>query len=345
MNVDLGFVEECSSGLLTNKYFPSKIGGKPAWLELKSLPKFKQLQCESCKEPKTFLCQVYAPDEDNPECFHRTVYVFVCRNPDCNIPNSSQNFAVFRSQLEVTNNFFSEDPPDEDTESPAIPSPVTLCLICGCRGPMSCARCKKASYCCQSHQKADWKNHKVNCNAESTSNTSETPQTVLFPEFELVIEPEPSELEKDQQETEEEANSRRLEEFKKLQEEGKTGDLKDLPETELSQYAQSAEDVEDKTFKKFKKRIQRSPEQVLRYERNGKPLWITENTEEIKIPYCDNCGFERTFEFQIMPQLLNHLKDDKLDWGVLAVYTCKNDCSVLEGGYSIDYLIKQDISS
>lgn len=30
--VDLGFAEEQESYLLTNRYFPSKIGGKPAWL-------------------------------------------------------------------------------------------------------------------------------------------------------------------------------------------------------------------------------------------------------------------------------------------------------------------------
>lgn len=88
--VDLGYIEECSSAFLTNRYFPSKVGGKPAWLDLKNIPKSKDLECEVCKEPRIFLCQVYAPVEDNEDCFHRTVYVFVCRNQDCNLANQSQ---------------------------------------------------------------------------------------------------------------------------------------------------------------------------------------------------------------------------------------------------------------
>lgn len=56
--IDLGFVEECESWLLVNKFFPSKVGGKPAWLDLKNIPKAKELECDQCKEPLVFLCQV-----------------------------------------------------------------------------------------------------------------------------------------------------------------------------------------------------------------------------------------------------------------------------------------------
>lgn len=260
-----------------------------------------------------------------------------------------RNFVVFRNQLKVDNEFYSPNPPDDESEEPAIPSPVSLCSVCGCRGPLSCSRCKKITYCSQVHQKHDWKIHKSNCNTE-TNNVphSDSLSSMLFPEFELVMEAEPSEFEekKPSKETEEEANQRRLKEFEQLEEEGKTGDFKEVPETELSQYAQTADEVDDKTFRKFKKRTQRSPDQVLRYHRKEKaePLWITDKVD-FTIKDCENCGFERTFEFQIMPQLLNHLNDDKLDWGVLAVYTCKNDCSVVGGGYSKEFLVKQDISS
>lgn len=88
--VDLGYVEECSSGLLTNKYFPSKVGGKPAWLDLQNIPKPSDLECAECKEPNVFLCQIYAPNEEKVECFHRTIYVFMCRNQNCNLSNSSR---------------------------------------------------------------------------------------------------------------------------------------------------------------------------------------------------------------------------------------------------------------
>lgn len=56
--VDLGLLSECESWLLSSKYFPSKVGGKPAWLSLKDLPSSESLQCDLCKEPTVFLCQV-----------------------------------------------------------------------------------------------------------------------------------------------------------------------------------------------------------------------------------------------------------------------------------------------
>lgn len=50
-----------------------------------------------------------------------------------------------------------------------------------------------------------------------------------------------------------------------------------------------------------------------------------------------------------MPQMLNHLQMDTVgeqgvDWGTLAVYTCKNSCS--QGpSYKKEFLWKQDFSA
>lgn len=62
--IELGFVEECNPLLLSNRYFPSKIGGKPAFLDLEDLPSEKDLLCEICNEPCLLLCQVCIPVED-----------------------------------------------------------------------------------------------------------------------------------------------------------------------------------------------------------------------------------------------------------------------------------------
>lgn len=56
--IDLGFAEECEPWLLTNTYFPSKIGGRPAWLNLENLPVPDELKCSKCNESLVFLCQV-----------------------------------------------------------------------------------------------------------------------------------------------------------------------------------------------------------------------------------------------------------------------------------------------
>lgn len=45
-----------------------------------------------------------------------------------------------------------------------------------------------------------------------------------------------------------------------------------------------------------------------------------------------------------MPQLLNSLNNEHLDWGIIAVYTCENSCSV-DGEYVEEFVYKQDIIS
>lgn len=49
-----------------------------------------------------------------------------------------------------------------------------------------------------------------------------------------------------------------------------------------------------------------------------------------------------THSFQIMPQMLNHLKDLTLDWGVINVYTCEMSCST-SSQYIREFVYKQDI--
>lgn len=56
--VDIGFLEEKSSWRFHPRFFPSKVGGKPAWLDLKHQPNPNDLSCKRCKDPLVFLCQV-----------------------------------------------------------------------------------------------------------------------------------------------------------------------------------------------------------------------------------------------------------------------------------------------
>lgn len=56
--IDIGFLEEKSNWLLHPRFFPSKVGGKPAWLDLKNIPNPSQLTCKKCSDPLIFLCQV-----------------------------------------------------------------------------------------------------------------------------------------------------------------------------------------------------------------------------------------------------------------------------------------------
>lgn len=79
--------------------------------------------------------------------------------------------------------------------------------------------------------------------------------------------------------------------------EKRAGTLSTVSENELAQYTSTL--PEDKVFSKFSKRIARHPDQVLRYNKGGTPLWITGHTESTAVPNCQYCNEERQFEFQV----------------------------------------------
>lgn len=149
--VVLGFLEDAEPWRLLSPQFPSKVGGKPAWLSFRGLPKLPELECELCHLPMVFLlqvsgnkekindlspyvlhvfglenslcvdkvvirwnrdvgisiplclsaiwhqrlpivlndcqmpfsCQVYAPIFGQERCFHRTLFLFCCKSPEC----------------------------------------------------------------------------------------------------------------------------------------------------------------------------------------------------------------------------------------------------------------------
>lgn len=56
--VVLGFLEDAEPWRLLSPQFPSKVGGKPAWLSLRGLPDLPELECEMCRLPMVFLLQV-----------------------------------------------------------------------------------------------------------------------------------------------------------------------------------------------------------------------------------------------------------------------------------------------
>lgn len=184
-HVDLGFAEKCDDyWRLLSHYFPSKLGGPPAWLSLTCVPGFDQLKCIGCEQTCKFLLQIYSPSpldsgesalrsgfvDSKPEddAFHRTLYVFVCAERSC----VKRSFLCFRSQLPQINEFYSSSPPDENffDESAAYPKVsdfIKVCQVCHCSSSKSCAKCRSVSYCSKNHQAIDWRTgHKADCSAE-----------------------------------------------------------------------------------------------------------------------------------------------------------------------------------
>ena len=181
-HVDLGFVEKSESWRLLSHFFPHKVGGKPSWLCLQPLPTVDNLQCGKCGKPCCFLAQLYCPVPGNPggTCFHRTLFVFICKDPLCCQGGDSTNLVVLRSQLPRKNKFYSSDAPNEETFQPnstytRAEDYHTLCVVCGVAGSKRCAKCHKANYCSKDHQIIDWKaGHKIACKQTGMHQDSET---------------------------------------------------------------------------------------------------------------------------------------------------------------------------
>eukprot|EP00794_Sanderia_malayensis_P020589 gene20589-22620_t len=358
--VDLGFVEDIESYKLASLFFPSKVGGKPAWLALKGIPNCNDLQCSNCGNLVKFLLQIYAPRDDIDECFHRMLYVFCCDNVNCCKKNDRTPFKIFRSQLARKNQFYDYEPSPADMKEIDVSQTLVLqrekwgnlCQVCGYPSSMQCSACKAVFYCSKDHQKLDWKEgHKSGCGVLKQNPKDQkffARSSWNFPEFELVTESETDCLSHD--DNGDEGNlqkdgdcvERNEEKLKMLLE---SGDNDESQRSFLNQF----KETEDKHFQKFKKITAIAPDQVLRYSYDGEPLWVS--AEHIPnasdIPNCC-CGSKRIFEFQILPQLLNHLGVDSLqqqsiDWGTLAVYSCAKNCQP-QSEYITEFAWKQDFS-
>lgn len=353
-DIELGFLENSALWKLASQFFPSKLGGKPAWLVLKNLPDSTTLKCKSCGKPTVFLLQIYAPIEGNKECFHRTLFVFVCKDGCCYKQNSNNNVIILRSQLPRKNDYYPFEPPNLDCPPETTNNDaVSTCVVCGCAGAKSCSACHKAKYCSKDHQILDWKaGHKQACKKlsnvdEKMVDSSVVSEKLLFPELEIVIEPE--DLTTDSRELSNDGEMQNYEKWVSVEPPQLQNDSE--VQGDLNEMAFSDKMV-DKQFLTFKKRVQHNPDQVLRYDKGGKPLWVTSDVEAKppQIPDCE-CGAERQFEFQILPQLLCHLglgtdgsNNDNIDWGTLVVYTCKDSCSLPDKSYYTEFIWKQDYS-
>ncbi|XP_076817099.1 programmed cell death protein 2-like isoform X1 [Clavelina lepadiformis] len=322
-SVDLGFIEKCSDLCRLNRcYFPSKLGGKPAWLDPKHIPSVEDFICQSCLKQMVFLLQIYAPDGNNDKAFHRTIYVFCCKTGSCYEHGDNQPIKVLRCNLPRKNDFYSYNPPDYDnlSSSEGRGNIASLCHVCGLAGTKTCSQCKVINYCGKEHQRIDWKFHKPFC-VESDTELHKKPgkeRTYLFSENEIIIEAE-EDFQDEDKNVESNAKS-------------KTAAASLFDENDLQEFAGMCK--EDKQFLKFQRRISHEPEQIIRYDRRGKPLWCSDNfiPQASDIPPC-LCGSERVYEFQIMPYLLSHLnvdttvEDETIDWGTIAIYTCSKSCS------------------
>lgn len=108
---------------------------------------------------------------------------------------------------------------------------------------------------------------------------------------------------------------------------------------------------EDRILLGFQDRLRRASRQVVRYAKDGIPLWSIpsenkKNESLWKVPPC-SCGAQRIFECQLLPSVLQFLEVDKfsgkqqedginnlmsngINWGSVAIFTCPKECEESE---------------
>lgn len=345
IDVDLGFCEGPYDGPLdkmkhthTNKNWSmwdgGLVGGTPIWLNPNKLPSKDRLVCGSCNTKMLFLLQLYAPIDDeinHKNAFHRTIYVFCCKNEKCHTISGSNAFRVFRSQLPRKNMFY---PFDELSGEQIIFS--------------------------DSSGKIQQQYNNKNSNDDDLNFNQ-------LKVFEIVSELEIDCLKDANASINKRFKDVIGEQIKKT----KIGDKSEEEEEDVAitqsdidgvmntitcngnnnGYKQSNTDSKntstknalvskcmDKSMVYFHHRIDIAKDQILRYARwkTGEELFFSDkNRPNVleTIPRCPSCDGSRAFEFQIMPQLLSYLNVEdipglvEIDWGGLYIYTCINSCN------------------
>ncbi|KAJ1966469.1 hypothetical protein GGI12_000044 [Dipsacomyces acuminosporus] len=362
MTVTLGYAEPLDDEFFAEA-FPSKIGGKPKWLDPAQPLNVDRVQCDECKHPMVLLMQLYAPEDEPAEAFHRMLYVFICRNGACHRFSASRCMRVFRSQIAEKNGIYEERSGSDDIEwvIGADVKQAHVCTVCGLAGTKACSKCHSRYYCSREHQIADWDaGHRSHCSGEGATGKGQ-PDTEHKRKLERMLYPEQviaSEEEAYVDDNEDEGSDDEDEDTEGIKPED--GAL--VPVTN-EKVEDSQVDV-DHAFLLFQRRIQQNADQVIRYARApesaqpSEPLFVSDNNKPEAgkdVPKCGACGASREFEFQIMPQMLNFLDVDSvdptsIDWGTLLIYSCPNSCSAVnESGkpaaYAEEAIARQNFSS
>eukprot|EP00977_Amphora_coffeiformis_P018221 scaffold6306_cov135-Amphora_coffeaeformis.AAC.6 len=294
-----------------NDWDGGQVGGCPSFLNPAYVPDAPQ--CRECQGVMNFICQLYAPvDEYEDRAFHRSLYVFGCSK--CQNNHATQNnIRVFRCQLPQDNPYFPTDPSNEQEDDcinwkQHLPEShgVHLCQVCGMRGKYKCPL-QQIYFCGKDHQR-EYKKH-VFDKIKNGEIPTELPS--VFPLAELAVDAEITTT--GDNDTKDACRDAMFEN----NDDDNDSDA-ELEQEDLNRMTGKKETVKQDNFTQtFMQRIKHQPDQALRYARwkvtddinanDGQVLWIRQDYRPTNIPDCPYCGAPRRFEFQLMPQMLDHL--------------------------------------
>jgi pre-rRNA-processing protein TSR4 len=292
--VELGFVSPYPGARGAQPdHFPSKVGGAPVWLVPERLPQPERLCCGQCGRQLRFLMQLYCPRPEVEHAYHRSLMLFCCggacllhasawRAFRCNVPADVPWYVEHPDGSWTAHGrerLLSEARGDEEVAAPRKLSPPPLPEMI-----ISVA------------MEGDWRQLVSSTDADAIEQASR-----LLTAYEAM---EGSGWSCAAGSLDQPQSARGSK--------GGGGSTPSVDEDEMIDDDDDDDAMEEGLFA-FQRRTSAHPEQALRYNRSadGQPLWaaMCGRPPQDAPPRCERCGAPRTFEFQLMPQLLCALEE------------------------------------
>ena len=288
--------------------YTNKVGGRAVLFAPQTMPK-----CSACNEPLAVVLQAYLPLADPPDD-QRQLIVCVCANSACKLP-PAKRFSAFRTKVASSSSQSQETPSssaavapttdaqpglfaecsswdiDDDDDGESASAMLVTADVVPSKGEETIVESAK-SYECTEVGKESFEAFYLETDYEPDGSGNSAAEDAEVRELLSRYE-----AQKVADEAEEEKASKKSG--------GKKG-----KETVDSGFEDVYEhSTGDRAFRRFQRRLQRAPEQVMRWCYGGKPLQLCDATplEALCIPRCPHCGAPRVFEAQLMPALLDKL--------------------------------------
>ncbi|KAI9277022.1 programmed cell death protein 2 [Phascolomyces articulosus] len=365
----LGFPDGSIDPEQDSDAYSTKIGGVPVWLQSGFAPPAEYLKCGICRQSMYLLFQGYVPLANS--IYHRVIYVWACNRRLCMRKEGS--FTVVRSHLVDPEYLAAHRKKEEEKrkkeqlkleqqKKAAQPfGAFQLGDLWGSNTP-SFSQAASNAITTSEHDDKSTDTDTLTTTLEKMTLDTQSPSLQEQSQQEIPIVSFPGEY---LWITEEDLNNydamgidmERYREYIDMQNTLLEASSEDTTEEgtwggEAYEKQQLPRGV-DKQFKKFAERVQLQPNQCVRYQWGGIPLLYHQlqghQQQSIRSlgGNCSQCGSSRTFELQLMPNILsllptseyasaelseNNKKKDVNSWdigmefGTILVFVCEKDC-------------------
>jgi len=288
--ISVGFAENPKKADFDIENFPSKIGGLPVWLIPPEDVNPLFFKCNTCSKFLYFLLQIYCPLEENKNSFHRTIYIFFCK--DCWIRTNAVK--ILRVQLPEQSEYYkgeSYSGKEKLYDNQTIKKINSNLKFLSPEFVIdSCEELPKASSVyTKFYDKLDEKSFKSEKSMDEEASDEEEENDILM----------------EDKSVNDEKIQRMITNYYKEEGVSEISELEEELENEFISKVQNdifkSTQQEDIFFNLFSKVVNFDPKQIVRYCRDDIfPLWFCKNGMlSMKNSKCKHCGGSMIFEFQV----------------------------------------------